>query len=160
MYNKLWNLALRELYHMGTIDRELFGELYEHMEESSDNPKYKKYYLLIIEIFRNKNLFVKLVHDEINVITYMKLPDKNNFKKMYISYLLDCLIAYELNAEEVEFYENKIDFTNNEWTDDEKNTALFIIDKLRMCIVLRNPDAIEYMENISFDMLMHLNDIG
>jgi hypothetical protein len=74
MYNKLWNLALRELYHMGTIDRELFGELYEHMEESSDNPKYKKYYLLIIEIFRNKKLFVKLVHDEINVITYMKLP--------------------------------------------------------------------------------------
>ena len=79
---------------------------------------------------------------------------------MYVSYLLDCLIAYELSEEEVEFYENKIDFTNNEWTDDEKRTALFIIDKLRMCIVLRNPDAIEYMENISFDMLMHLNDIG
>ena len=48
MYNKLWNLALRELYHMGTIDRELFGELYEHMEDGSDNPKYKKYYLSLI----------------------------------------------------------------------------------------------------------------
>ena len=160
MYTKLWNLALRELYHMGKISRELFGELYEKMDDVSDNSKYKKYYLLIIEIFRNKELFVKLVHEEIRVVTYMELPAKNIFKKMYISYLLDCLVAYALTEAEVEYYENKIDFANNVWTDVEKETALYIIDKLRMSIVLRNPDAIEYMENLTFDMLMDLNNIG
>lgn len=161
MTDKFWNLAVRELYHIGFISRDDMISIYgSYNSDLIDEYDYKKYFLLIIEILKNKKLITELVVEEINVISDLKLPEKNIFKKMWLSYILDCVILGELDLADIDYYESEIDFSNNEWTQAEISIAMSIIDKLRIGIISKNPQAVNYMENLSFDVLMDINKIG
>lgn len=161
MTNKFWNLAVRELYHIGFISRDDMISIYGSYNSDLINEyQYKKHFLLVIEILKNKKLITELVIEEISVISDLKLPEKNIFKKMWLAYILDCVILSELEVADIEYYESQIDFSNNEWTQAEISSAMFIIDKLRIGIIEKNPNAVEYMEKLSFDVLMDINKIG
>jgi len=161
MTDKFWNLAIRELYYIGFISKDDMISIYgSYNNILIDDYEYRKYYLLVIEILKNSKLMSQLVTEEIAIISDLILPEKKLFRKMWLSYLLDCIILGSLDLSELDGYESKIDFSNNIWSNEEMSTAMGIIDKLRIGIVNKNPNAIEYMENLSFDMLMDINKIG
>lgn len=161
MTDKFWNLAIRELYHIGFISRDDMISIYgSYNSDLIDEYEYKKYFLLVIEILKNKKLMTELVVEEVSVISDLKLPEKNIFKKMWLSYILDCVILGELALSDIDHYESAIDFSNNEWTQSEISISMSVIDKLRIGIISKNPQAVDYMENLSFDILMDINKIG
>ena len=161
MTDKFWNLAVRELYHIGFISRDDMISIYgSYNSDLIDEYDYKKYFLLVIEILKNKKLMTELVVEEISVISDLKLPEKNIFKKMWLSYILDCVILGEIDLSDIDYYESEIDFSNNEWTQTEITNAMSLIDKLRIGIISKNSQAVDYMENLSFDVLMNINKIG
>lgn|SRR5574343_203544 len=161
MTDKFWNLAVRELYHIGFISRDDMISIYgSYNSDLIDEYDYKKYFLLVIEILKNKKLMTELVVEEISVISDLKLPEKNIFKKMWLSYILDCVILGEIDLSDIDYYESEIDFSNNDWTQTEITSAMSVIDKLRIGIISKNPTAVDYMENLSFDVLMDINKIG
>ena len=161
MTDKFWNLAIRELYYIGFIPKDYMISIYgSYNNDLIDDYDYRKYYLLVIEILKNTKLMNQLVSEEINIVSDLRLPEKKLFRKMWLSYLLDCIILGSLDLSELDEYESRIDFSNNTWNNEETSNAMAIIDKLRIGIVNKNPNAIEYMENLSFDMLMDINKIG
>jgi hypothetical protein len=161
MIDKFWNLAIRELYYIGFMPKDDMISIYgTYNNDLINDYEYRKYYVLVIEILKNTKLMLQLVREEIAVVSDLRLPEKKLFKKMWLSYLLDCIILGSLDLTELDEYESRIDFSNNVWSDEETSTAMNIIDKLRIGIVNKNPTAIEYMENLSFDMLMDINKIG
>lgn len=161
MTNKFWNLAIRELYYIGFISKDDMISIYGTYNNDLINEyEYRKYYLLVIEILKNTKLMSQLVKEEISVVSDLRLPEKKLFKKMWLSYLLDCIIIGSLDLSDLDEYDSKINFSNNIWSKEETSNAMSIIDKLRIGIIHKNPSAIEYMENLSFDMLMDINKIG
>ena len=139
MTDKFWNLAIRELYHLGFISRNDMISIYGSYNSDLINEyEYKKYFLLVIEILKNKKLISELVVEEISVISDLKLPEKNIFKKMWLSYILDCVILGEIDLSDIDYYESEIDFSNNEWTQTEITNAMSLIDKLRIGIISKN----------------------
>lgn len=162
MIDKFWNLAVRQLYYMDFISRSDMIKIYGSY--NSDlivyDGSYKAYYLLVIDILKNKPLIHQLIKEEIDIIADMKLPSKKIFKKMWLSYILDCVINGSLPDTDIPEYETKIDFSNELWLDNEINDANHIIDMVRLDIIGKNPRSIEYMEHLSFDILININKIG
>ena len=159
---KFWKISIRELYSLGFIlDSDLIrlhNRLY--YETQSHTPTEARYYLMVIDIMKNHELFKHLVREELDIISNGKLPtNKLNFKKIWISYILDC-IDYELIESHAFMMEcNKITFDGSQWSEYERQCAYDIINKVRLGIIKSNPNAIDFLENPAFEVLMAANDM-
>lgn len=160
---KFWKLALREVYFLDLISEDDFMRMhaesfYENLTTIPVDDKSKVE--TVFEIMSNSKLFAMLMKEEANILTTAQLPDdKRLFKKMWLSYLLDCLHAEYLTLDQFEIYSEAISFDSRNWSENEVEVASEIIETLRFILVHDNPSAVEYIENPSFELLMYVNDL-
>lgn len=160
---KFWRVALRELYQLGVVDEPYFIHMYsnEVINKIDLNETENKIQMMVIDIIKNKEMFRQLIKEELAFISKGEVPDsKLRFKPMWLSYLLDC-VESEL-MEENDFIELKaaINFDIPDWTPEETEYVNMVLDMVRITILSSNPAALDFFENPSFELLMHVNDMG
>jgi hypothetical protein len=159
---KFWRVALRELYHMGLIEESDFIHMHKKdFVEGSTSTEYEyKVMQMVQETIKSKEIFIPLIREEIAFISKGGLPEsKFSFKKMWLSYLLDCLEANLIEESDFLSMKEGIDFNVPDWTEAEHELVYMVLDMLRVIILEENPNALDYFENLSFDLLMHVNGI-
>jgi hypothetical protein len=160
---KFWKLALRETYYLGLITEVDLIRMHTsafYNTISDENHKDSSQIEVVLSVMDNTDLFANLIKEEVDIISKGTLPDdKRTFKKMWVSYLLDCLDESYITDGEFEVYYDSIEFNGSTWTADERESAQDVVEIVRFMLLHQNPNMIEYIENPSFDMLMYANDL-
>jgi hypothetical protein len=160
---KFWKLALRESYYLGLITEDDLmrmhsGDYYDSLNElmSTDS-------VLIEHVFGIMNdieLFVRLMQEEAAILSTGIIPDdKRVFKKMWLSYLLDCHDSKYISDEQFNIYYGSIKFDGIEWSAYELEVAHDIVEVIRLMLVHQNLKLMDYIKNPSFDLLMYINEL-
>jgi len=161
---KFWKLALRESYHLGLITesdliRMHSAAFYESLSESM-NATDSANVAVVFDVMGDIQLFANLMKDEAQILITGVVPgDKSMFKKMWISYLLDCRSDKYITDEQFDVYYNSIEFDGIKWSKHEREAAHDIIEVIRLMLVHQNSNLMEYIENPSFDLLMYVNNL-
>ena len=122
--------------------------------EDSDNIE------LVLAVMDDTELFASLMKEEVSILSKGILPeDKRNFKKVWVSYLLDCLNNHYITDGQYDTYYRSIAFEGIDWIDHEREVAKDVIDMIRFMLVHQNRNIVDYIENPSFELLMYVNDL-
>lgn len=166
---QIWKFALRESYAMGLItEYDLIemhtSEFYDLVYDSGAG--INTAVGIVFDMMNNfrtsddNDVFIKLMKDEVKILSKGIIPDdKQVFKKMWLSYLLDCLDGGYINNTQFDQYYSSIKFDGTEWCKCELEAARDVVDTIRLMLVHRNPKLIEFIENPGFDLLMYINDL-
>lgn len=158
----LWKIAIRELYYLELIEESMFMRLYNYDDVDTLSTSAEDQYCIdiVYETMKNVELMAQDLHEEVDIIAHGIIPnDKRVFKKMWLSYLLDCSergLITQIDFNELRY---QIDFMNSEWSDIELVSANSVVDMIRFMLIEKNPSSIEYLDNPSFELLMYANNL-
>ena len=110
---KFWRVALRELYSVGLINESDFIRMHRtgFIEGYVSNPHEGNIMDMVTDTIKNKDIFIPLIREEIAFISKGTLPEsKLRFKKMWLSYLLDCLENDLIEQSDFDSMKDSIDF--------------------------------------------------
>lgn len=160
---KFWKLALRESYYLELITEDQLIRMHtSEFYDSINSPigSDRKAIDIVLSVMHDTVLFANLMKEEARILSKGILPtDKRTFKKIWISYLLDCLNDNYITDSQFDIYYHSIEFDGFEWDDHECKAAQDVIEMIRFMLVHQNPKIVEYIENPSFDLLMYVNDL-
>lgn len=161
---KLWKVAIRELYYLDLLDENTFISMYHYGDHEYDydslNDSDKIIVDMVYDTLKNIELMAEALHEEVDVIARGILPkDKQVFKKMWLSYLLDCHDRGLITDADFSAMAPQIDFSNSDWSERELENANHVVDMIRFTLIEKNPASIEYIDNPSFDLLMYANNL-
>lgn len=160
---KFWRIALRESYHLELItEDQLFRMHRSDYYENLNSYAYTecKYIELVFSLMNDSDLFANLMIEEANILFKGIIPtDKQSFKKIWLSYLLECLNDNYINESQFNIYYSSVEFNVVDWFDHERNAIRDVLEIIRFRLVHQNPKLIEYIANPTFDMLMYVNNL-
>lgn len=160
---KFWRVALRELYQLGVVDEHYFIHMHSHDVINKQNltDDENRIQLLVIDLIKDKSMFTELIKEELAFISRGEVPDsKLRFKPMWLSYLLDSVENELIDMSDFNELKNAINFDIPDWTEMETEYVSMILDMVRISILASNPQAFDFFENPSFDILMYANGMG
>lgn len=159
---KLWRMALRSLYARNIISKSelLTGHKIYFFGNKKLGAREEFITSNATTVLSDMTGLKESLSIEARFIASGELPViKSDFESHWLSHLAECVAEEYITESEFDEYSNRIDFSSYSYTDDEMNYVEMILDMVRFELLSKNPRAIEFIENPSFELLMFVNRI-
>jgi hypothetical protein len=167
MENKLitehhfWVIAIREAYDLELINEEEYIAMHNTTYlDSNSKMNNEAIDFIINNIMQDSELLVPAIREDIALISNNIIPSKLSFKKYMLSFLIDSLNNLLIDNIQYDNYLKSFNYSNSEWSEKELEIANELIDNKRYLIIKNNTTAINYMNHISFNLLMKINGMS
>lgn len=156
----MWRIGLREAYSLDMMNEDEFIYMYDKDFLYSEDINQQQYKIIqfITNLISDSDGFSQLINEEMSFVFEGKLPDdKQYFRKHWMFHLTECLDEGHIDSDDLDVLISAVDFSNPEWTENERYKIFTILDMIRINMMVKVPTSFEYFVNPSFDVLMFAN---
>lgn len=153
--NMCWKLGVKFLFLKGEILEEEYSYIYD-MNSLNEGSK------ISIELYNKIHdalyLTPEMVAGLIKMETRFLIDGEISNKRLWITYLFECLHDGKIDADKYKKYREAIDF-DTPITESERYIINEILDYVRIKGIKNEPSLVEYISNPSFNVLMAANNL-
>ena len=160
-YYGLWKIALLHMFKSEYISDHELIDLHKNNLFLKENMTHRERDILFkaLSVMDDVDGIKELLSIEANFISKGELPQKKLFESHLIGYLAECLC--ESCITEFELFEmmSEFDYSFDIYSEKEKYYIDIILEMVRLNLVSKNPSAIQFIDNPSFELLMFVNGV-